>query len=271
AEGRLPAGHLVEHHPQTEEIAAGVERFAARLLGRHVGGGAEGRTGAGERRRRGEVGVGAGQRGIIGAADAGGELRQAEIEHLHAAALGDEDVAWLQVAVQNAFDVRGLQGIGDFDSPLYRLRRRDRPARQPRVQRLALEQLHHEKGLALVLAELVQGADVGMVERRDRQRLALKTLTRGGAGGFGQKLERDEAVQALVAGLEDLAHAACAEALEHLEGSELTGHAHCGRPLASRPVATTASLLREPRLTASRPSREKSYAAILRSVKWVSA
>ena len=44
------------------------------------------------------------------------ELREAEVEHLDSAvvlALSDHDVAGLQVAVRDAFLVRGSNGIGD--------------------------------------------------------------------------------------------------------------------------------------------------------------
>src|SRR5580700_10797139 len=45
-------------------------------------------------------------------------------------------------------------------------------------ERLALKQLHHEEVLALVLSELMDGADIGMVERGGRSRFALKSLDR---------------------------------------------------------------------------------------------
>ena len=43
-----PGRHLVEHGAEGEQIGALVEFFAARLLRRHVGDGAEHQAGAGE-------------------------------------------------------------------------------------------------------------------------------------------------------------------------------------------------------------------------------
>jgi len=40
-EERLAGEHLVEEHPEGPDVGALVDRLAARLLGRHVGGGAE--------------------------------------------------------------------------------------------------------------------------------------------------------------------------------------------------------------------------------------
>ena len=55
---------------------------------------------------------------------------------------------------------------------------RPRPG-QPRPQRLALEQLHHEEERPLMIPDIVQGADVRMVEAGDGLRLALETARVG--------------------------------------------------------------------------------------------
>ena len=43
------------------------------------------------------------------------DLSQTEVEDLGVAALGDENVGGLNVTVDDAFAVRGIQAIGDFD------------------------------------------------------------------------------------------------------------------------------------------------------------
>src|SRR4029453_1155217 len=86
---------------------------------------------------------------------------------------------------------------------------RERPARDARAERFALEQLHREEQLALLLDHLVELADIGVVHGRRRARLAPQALAgrrivRAGADA----LDRDLTLQALVVGREDDAHAA---------------------------------------------------------------
>ena len=54
------------------------------------------------------------------------------------------------------------------------------PRAMPILQRLALEQLHHHELLAVVLADVVERADVRMVQDRDDARFALEALDRLG-------------------------------------------------------------------------------------------
>ncbi len=72
-----------------------------------------------------------------------------------------------------------VQRIGDLD--------RDRAAPAPaaadlsssrRRERLALEVLHDEIGDAVLLADVVQRADVRVIELRDRPRLAVEPVTK---------------------------------------------------------------------------------------------
>jgi hypothetical protein len=67
-------------------------------------------------------------------------------------------------------------------------------------QRLAFQQLHGDEGLAFVLVNVVDGADVRMIERRRRASFALgafpghgvdaRALTRPAAGGPPSPLGR---------------------------------------------------------------------------------
>ena len=60
------------------------------------------------------------------------------------------------------------------------------------------------------MADVVERADVRMIERRDRARLALEALAqlRVGRERRRQDLDRDRAVEPRVAGAVDFAHAA---------------------------------------------------------------
>ena len=64
-----------------------------------------------------------------------------------------------------------------------RLGERQRPAREPRAERLAVEILHHQELDAVLLADVVERADVRMVEPRDGARLALEPLPAVGLCG----------------------------------------------------------------------------------------
>ena len=72
------------------------------------------------------------------------------------------------------------------------------------------EVLHHEVGRAVVRADVVERADVRVRERGDRAGLALEAhaAVRIGAQFGGEDLDGDRAVEAGVAGLVDLTHAA---------------------------------------------------------------
>ena len=99
---------------------------------------------------------------------------QAEVEDLDAAVAGQEDVLGLQVAVDDAFLVRGGQAEGDLAGDLDGACGRKRAVVEPLAQRLALEQLGDGVSEAVDGAEVVDGQDVGVGERGDRLRLALE-------------------------------------------------------------------------------------------------
>src|SRR5215471_256628 len=82
--------------------------------------------------------------------------------------------------------------------------------------------LHHEILDAVLTADVVQRADVRMIEARDRFRLALEPLLEIEVARdvIGQDFDRDGALEARVACTVDLAHAAGADQRENLVGAE---------------------------------------------------
>ena len=109
----------------------------------------------------------------------GGDLaRQAEIQDLHAAVGADEDVLRLQIAMRDALLVRRGQAERDLRGDLDRFARRHRLTGEPLTQRLADEQFQHRVGDALLHAEIVNGEDVRVRERRDGFGLALESIAR---------------------------------------------------------------------------------------------
>ena len=94
------------------------------------------------------------------------QLREAEVEHLHAAVAGDHDVGRLDVAVDDAARVRGARARRRFctrNSSAFA--HRQRPVREQPVERRAIHQLHRDERDAVVFVDLVDRDDVGMVER----------------------------------------------------------------------------------------------------------
>ena len=84
------------------------------------------------------------------------------------------------------FLVRGFQRVGDLARDAQRFVERHRPLR-----RFALDVLHHQ----VIRADVVERADVGMIQRGHRTRLALETF----GELFVRNFDGDVAVQPGVA------------------------------------------------------------------------
>src|SRR6516162_3713617 len=85
-------------------------------------------------------------------------------------------------------------------------------ADNPLTQGLPFQKLHGNEGLALVLTDIVNRANVGMIEGRGRLRFALETFESLAVLGqcLGQELERHKPVQPGVFRLVDHTHTAAA-------------------------------------------------------------
>ena len=98
----------------------------------------------------------------------------------------------------------------------------ERTLHEPLGQGLALEVLHDEELDAVLVADVVQRADVGVGKRRDGLRFPLEPLTTLGAGGEVRRQDfyRDRAIEPRVARLVHLAHAARADRGDDLVRAE---------------------------------------------------
>ena len=142
------------------------------------------------------------------------DLRESEIENLHAV-LGEQNVAGLQVAVDNAPSVRGVERVQDLIGLCERLSKRHRSA-----QALALDVLHDK----VVGADVVERTDMRMVHRRDGPSLTFKTLTETAV----TRLDGDQPIEARVSRLPNLTHAASAKGGQNLIRAEAgaSGESH---------------------------------------------
>jgi hypothetical protein len=138
---------------------------------------------------------------------------QPEVADLGRAVGGQQDVARLQIPVDDPARVSRLGGPGQRGHQRGGLSGRLGRARQLPGQAASLEKLHGEVRPALVVAHIVDPHDVLVPQAGDHLGLALEArpLVRAGVGAGQEHLERDGAVQAQVPGLVDDAHAAAAE------------------------------------------------------------
>ncbi len=106
------------------------------------------------------------------------DLGQPEVEDLGMTALSHKKVGRLDVAMDDALGMRRVERIGNLDRQRQqRVQFHGTPGDHV-LQGHAIEILHGDKRLAVLLANVVNRADVGMVQRRSRLRLALKASER---------------------------------------------------------------------------------------------
>jgi hypothetical protein len=114
--------------------------------------------------------------------------------------------------MDDAFRVRGVQRIGNFNARRNHRLHIHRPAQDGVLQRHTIEELHHDKRASVLLANIVNCANVGMVQRRRRLRFTPKTAQGLRIFGdfVGQELQRHEAIQSRVLGLINDTHPSAA-------------------------------------------------------------
>jgi hypothetical protein len=201
----LPREHLERHAADRVEVGPGADVLRHRLLGRHVGRGADGGPGRGEER----AGLHLVRR-----------LRDPEVGDLHAPVRRDHQVLGLEVAVDDPV-LLGEREPGE--QPLEHaadLRERQVPDERP--QRAALDVLHRDVGRPVVLEVVVHGDDVRVAQGAGDARLAQEPLRERGVRRVERRelLERDEAVEIGLAGEIDHRHATPPDLTEDLVAAD---------------------------------------------------
>ena len=79
-----------------------------------------------------------------------------------------KDIGRLDVPVDDSLRVGGIQCIRHFDPNSQQLCEFQRAACDGVLQRLSFQKFHDDEALALMLVNLVNRADVGVVQRRSR-------------------------------------------------------------------------------------------------------
>ena len=103
--------------------------------------------------------------------------------------VGDHHVRRLDVAVDDAGGVRLRQRVGDLNRVATSRRRAAGSFRAiTLIERLALDELHRDEVDAVFAADVVDGDDAGMVQRRGGLRFLDEAAAAGGIGGrFGRQ------------------------------------------------------------------------------------
>jgi hypothetical protein len=157
--------------------------------------------------------------GYIGAPFWIDDLRQAEIENLQVSVRGAgvtgvrNKLPGLIIAVYDAPVVRCRQGFRELNSETLNLLRRQRAFFQALTQRTSRNQLHGQKVHSVLGTEFENRSDVGVIQLGEGQRFLAKLLSRCVVSERAgrEDLQRDVAIELLVVGTIDFAHAASAD------------------------------------------------------------
>ena len=115
------------------------------------------------------------------------------------------------------FAMGGVERLGNFGGKDDEHLEGKRTLRDELFQSGAFEKFHSDEGLAIFLAYVINGADIGMVQRRSGLRFALESSERAGvvADIFGKEFQCDVAAEAIVFGFVDDTHPAASKALQN--------------------------------------------------------
>src|SRR5271166_4608418 len=158
--------------------------------------------------------------------------------------------------MDDALAVGGVERVGNLDAESDQGFDVERTTFNAMLQSLSFKKLHRDERQAVLLVDLVNGADVGMVKSRCGLRLALKAAERLMIFGnvIGEEFEGNEPAQFEVFGFVDNAHASAAQLFQDpVVGDGLTEHvagAGCRRYLMGRRAGKSKTAARCARWTA---------------------
>jgi hypothetical protein len=152
--------------------------------------------------------------------DVDGHVRtgDAEVGDGRAPVRDEKHVVRLQIAVNDADDVRGVEAAGDVDGDVDGETHRERTvAFDTRAERLAFEQFHREEPAPKVVADVERPGDVTVRHFARELHFIAELPERLGRGKVSrQHLERHELVETGIANAVDGAHSASAEERQDL-------------------------------------------------------
>src|SRR5581483_2591078 len=153
--------------------------------------------------------------------------------------LGDENICWLDVAVYDALHMRRIQSICNLDGQTEKNFWIEWSPGDEMFEGFAIEVFHGDECMAILLADVVDSANIGMIQCRSGLRFPLETSQGlGVAGNFvRQKFQSDEAMQTGIFCFVDNAHTAATKLFDDpVVGNSLPNHG-CYQLLYSDSVA----------------------------------
>src|SRR6266436_6802528 len=146
-----------------------------------------------------------------------GDLRQTEIENLRLTSIRDEDVRGLDVPMDDALRMCRVESVGNLDAQIEHRFDLQRLASDPVPECLAFQQLHGDEGSPIGLINLVDRADVRVVQRGSSLGFPLETAESLRIVGkfFRKELQGDVATELEVFCFVDHTHSATPNLAEY--------------------------------------------------------
>ncbi len=92
------------------------------------------------------------------------QLGQTEVQKFGLATVGDEDVGWLDVAVNDLLRMSHVECVRELGAELQHFGDLEWSPGQTSLRRYTIDDFDHDKWLTLVLTDVEQSADVGMIQ-----------------------------------------------------------------------------------------------------------
>jgi hypothetical protein len=222
-------GHFVEHNTKGKKIAASIQRFPQNLFRRHVGNSAHRRAGACQ--LFGVLSEDC-QRFTLSTSDPRrGYFREPEIQDFGVAPLGDENVRWLDVPVNDALGMRGIQSICNLNRNVKKPIEFDRQASDDVLESGTIQIFHCNEDVTILFADVMYDADIWMIQCRSGLSFSLESRQALSASGkiVGEKFQSNESVEASVLSLINHTHPAAAKLFDNAIMRD--GLAYHGPPL----------------------------------------
>src|SRR5882724_7169391 len=200
----MPGYHFVKDYAETPDIGAFINRRAVRLLRRHITNGSQDRPQVGLNQQHRFVCRDRHRQFLFG------KLCNPKVEHFHVSVRPEHDVLRLDVTMNNSRLMGGSERTGHLDSDISSFTDLHSSAHQTLTQRLTFDQFAGDVMNRVILADLVNGQDVWMIERNDCVRFLFKPLQPlcVACKAQGQEFERGFPPRDNIGGKIDFAHPA---------------------------------------------------------------
>ena len=204
---RLLAGsHFVEHNAKGKQVAPRVEFLAACLFRRHIN-----RCSGNYADRRERILI----RSVLACRHAlvARQFGQPKVQNLHLPGVRNKQIGRLDIAMNDSLGVKCFKGLRHLYGNIEKFFKLQRFPVNALLQTLAFQPLHDDEGMAAVIVDFMDGANVGVIQPRRGPGFALEAVQRLAVAQqiVGNELQGNMASEAHVFRLIDNAHAATAD------------------------------------------------------------